>query len=544
MTTRLKPIYIANVLLFINDSCPVRNLPLVSKNCHNAMQMLKVNPVQSQWRPNDIITFFPNINTMAVRDLSCFEGADALPDSVTSIVVECVDFRTVTDGSLHFADRVVEIRGCYTDDKHPADFTLFPNLKKATTSGSLETLILPRHRLTLLRLHCGRWDNDPSDIPPECAEQIIIVYASRETFLKAKARQLPPNVRVFCSSIGEGVAPEDVYLWPLWRTNTITLSPAFGMDELRAFNEKFRLPYRDIVMQFETACAECDISFLTHLKGLSIKGLQKCALRLPTSVEDLELDDNTTQVTVSSAETLTRLQGATESITILSCPMLAMLQWCGETLSEKALRFPISDMTTLFDLDVDVDTIDPDFRFPRWLTSLSLEVSDGSVDVAQLMQLTDLEDLTICIDMDEDPLDLSGLTTVTALFVSESPILRFPTSLVTLSISPQDDFDFSPLTNLTWLGVWMRPDVSVTFPTGLKALSFNEGFLNNTNIGDVALEWFELGSSAGYPLKQFDLERQPKTLKTIKGLFSPESLEERLSEFFPLLGQKTSWDSF
>ena len=95
------------------------------------------------------------------------------------------------------------------------------------------------------------------------------------------------------------------------------------------------------------------------------------------------------------------------------------------------------------------------------------------------------------------------------------------------------DFDFSPFTRLTLLGVRMKPEVRVTFPTGLKELRIAEGELTNTNIADVALETFMSGYYSR--ITQEELERLPKTIRKIKGKFNPKSLKDQLGEFFPLL---------
>ena len=47
--------------------------------------------------------------------------------------------------------------------------------------------------------------------PPDCAEQVVFVFHSRKAFVKAKARQHPPHVRVFCDKVRTGIAPEDFY---------------------------------------------------------------------------------------------------------------------------------------------------------------------------------------------------------------------------------------------------------------------------------------------------------------------------------------------
>ena len=79
----------------------------------------------------------------------------------------------------------------------------------------------------------------------------------------------------------------------------------------------------------------------------------------------------------------------------------------------------------------------------------------------------------------------------------------------------------------------MESGVHVTFPTQLKKLYLVDGRLDNSNIGDVALETFK--SELGRLITRDELERLPKTLKKIEGRFEPASLKDHLREMFPLL---------
>ena len=103
---RLEPIYLANVLLFVDDAETVAAFPLVSKSCREATLTLKVNPAAFSGSPRAILWRFPN-NTMVVNDLACLETSEPLPSTVTSVVVGSVDFKLLTDEQLRFADRVV-----------------------------------------------------------------------------------------------------------------------------------------------------------------------------------------------------------------------------------------------------------------------------------------------------------------------------------------------------------------------------------------------------------------------------------------------------
>ena len=107
MSVRLVPIYLANVLLFVDDSETVAAFPLVSKNAHKATLTLKTNPVSFSGSPRAILRHFPNIKPMVVNDLAGLETTETLPATVTSVVVASVGFKLLTDEQLRFADRVV-----------------------------------------------------------------------------------------------------------------------------------------------------------------------------------------------------------------------------------------------------------------------------------------------------------------------------------------------------------------------------------------------------------------------------------------------------
>ena len=179
-----------------------------------------------------------------------------------------------------------------------------------------------------------------------------------------------------------------------------------------------------------------------------------------------------------------------------------------------------------------LETIDPGFQFPIQLTTLKL-MFKGSADVALLTPLTRLRCLDIDVNEASDPLDLSGLTTLTLLNARWSPVSRLPMSLVNYKVNLRADTNLSHLTNLTSLSVCLEPGIRATFPTGLKQLQLAEGELTNTNVGDVALETMTF--SWQHQITLDELERLPKTLKTVTGRFEPESLKAHLCEIFPLI---------
>ena len=87
--------------------------------------------------------------------------------------------------------------------------------------------------------------------------------------------------------------------------------------------------------------------------------------------------------------------------------------------------------------------------------------------------------------------------------------------------------------------LWLEQTVRGVFPTQLKSLAINPIVFGGVvgNIGDLALESFK---NHGRRMTLEDLEKLPKTLREIHGVFEPESLRDRLGEFFPQLEQPNS----
>ena len=308
-------------------------------------------------------------------------------------------------------------------------------------------------------------------------------------------------------------------------------SDTFGVDDLRAFNELLPVPFSGVAMKCKPECAECDLSFLTQMTGLYFRNVNHCTLSLPTNIGELLLDEDVTHVTVLGTDNLTHLSVRSESITTTPCPKLQELHWYGEVFSEQ--RLFLFNNTTPSDSSAVVDGIQPDFRFPEGLTSLTLEIQDESVDIALLTPLTRLQRLDILVLYGSDPLDLSRLTALTRLQASQSSVQTLPTSLVECEVLLESDTDLSPLTNLTQLTLSVQSGIRVTFPTRLKSLRVEEGKLGETNIGDLALETFS--SAWGRPITLEELETLPKTLRDVYGPFEPDTLKKRLPELFPLL---------
>ena len=529
MPVRLEPVYLANVLLFVSGVDAIKAFPFVSKHCQVATLTLKVNPAAFSHPPRDILRFFPNINTMNVDDLTDFKKSDTLPDTVTALVVKCVNFTNLPKGLLRYADRVVEIQSSRSFNRDLADVSLFPTLQRLSLDTIPDRLVMPGHKLKTLRVRHPKHDKTPLDVfPAECAEQIVHVFDSKKAVATAKAQPLPPNVRVFCSSISKGITPEDVFKWG--SQGRVTLSEKFGVDKLRAFNETLPLPYSAVTVPLKTRCAVCDVSFLTGITSLFLSCPETDTIILPTNVVQY-FHPGTKEVTVSGTENLTFLGVIKRNIRTAPLPKLRELDWRGGVLSDETLPFPIGDLTTLSKLNVFANDIDPAFRFPTQLTSLGLD-GHNAVDIAAVTRLTRLQELNIELPENENPLDLSGLTALTKLFTDILPVSRFPTSIVEYRVSLCSVTDLSFLTNLTSLSLSLEWGTRVTFPTGLKKLVINGGKLSDSNISAVSLEYLEMW---GGPVTHDDLAKLPKTLRMIDGLFYPESLKEHLGETFPLL---------
>ena len=124
---------------------------------------------------------------MVVDELPSFDERDELPDTVTALVVGFLHFEGLSEKQLRFADRVVEIQGFNSTDKHPTNFSIFPNLKRLTLAFDLEKLVLPTHKLKRLTV---RWERRFSGLvslfPPKCAEQIVVTYRLPEAFAEAE----------------------------------------------------------------------------------------------------------------------------------------------------------------------------------------------------------------------------------------------------------------------------------------------------------------------------------------------------------------------
>ena len=132
---------------------------------------------------------------------------------------------------------------------------------------------------------------------------------------------------------------------------------------------------------------------------------------------------------------------------------------------------------------------------------------------------------------DEISTDLSMLTSLTKPNANLTFVLLLPTSLRSFEIVHENDFDFSALTNLTLLVLWLRSDVHIVFPTQMGTLVIMEGRLGTSNIADVALKGFQ--SDCDVPLTLEKHTALPKTITQIKGTFESKWLVQQRREIFP-----------
>ena len=106
-------------------------------------------------------------------------------------------------------------------------------------------------------------------------------------------------------------------------------------------------------------------------------------------------------------------------------------------------------------------------------SDLTGQLTDGFAQYAHLTKkqqvnlltgLTNLVDFDVNIDKNEDPLDLSQLTSLTNLSTNDSPVANLPANLVKCNVKLKGDFDFSALTNLTSLRVTFKSPARAVFP--------------------------------------------------------------------------------
>ena len=115
--------------------------------------------------------------------------------------------------------------------------------------------------------------------PYEWAKQIVVVFSLLRVFPFEQRSAFPTIVRVFCDTMTAGVAPNDFF--PQW-IHEIRIYPEFGMELLRAFDEKYAIP-NAVVVDVNAGICEYD-SFLTAVTRVEIREMHECSITLPTTV--------------------------------------------------------------------------------------------------------------------------------------------------------------------------------------------------------------------------------------------------------------------
>ena len=101
--------------------------------------------------PLDTLWLFPNIDLMVVVDLTRFNVVDALPDTITGVVLREVNFWILDPSTLKFPDRVVEVHCWYCTHDTPADLELFSNRSRLNVFAVSRCLSLPQEKPHRLR---------------------------------------------------------------------------------------------------------------------------------------------------------------------------------------------------------------------------------------------------------------------------------------------------------------------------------------------------------------------------------------------------------
>ena len=71
-----------------------------------------------------------------VDDVSRLDVVEALPDTVTGVILRELKFATLVPSTLKFADRIVEVHCGYWTHDTQADLALFPNLTRLNVFAS------------------------------------------------------------------------------------------------------------------------------------------------------------------------------------------------------------------------------------------------------------------------------------------------------------------------------------------------------------------------------------------------------------------------
>lgn len=223
---------------------------------------------------------------------------------------------------------------------------------------------------------------------------------------------------------------------------------------------------------------------------MRVQVLKGTSLTVPTTLVSLSVPDSCKDSSITGAENVMSLGLSDGAVT--HCPRLVELGWNGHHCTNEKMPFT-NTPTTLTYLRMNSHTIADDFVFPTSLRKVALLRVKVPIGHTLLNGLTNLVDLEIHFDPDavknQVPLDLSPLVSLTNVDAHDVPVAKLPTSLKECELTLFRTFDFSALTQLTFLKITIKGWPKVTFPTQLETL-WIDGMMDMNNIKDVALKEF------------------------------------------------------
>ena len=129
-----------------------------------------------------------------VDDVSRLDVVEALPDTVTGVILRELKFATLVPSTLKFADRIVEVHCGYWTHDTQADLALFPNLTRLNVFGVSRSLSPLQKKLRRLQVNCSPYGKNPLAVfPSECASQTVLVYNNPMVFSFERSSPSPTN---------------------------------------------------------------------------------------------------------------------------------------------------------------------------------------------------------------------------------------------------------------------------------------------------------------------------------------------------------------
>ena len=408
MSVRLEPVFLANVLLLIDNAATIKVFPHVSKNCREATLTLKVNPAVFSTSPRQILKCVPNTNTMVVDEHSCLQKTHSLPETVTGVVLKSFGRDSGRNNLLKFADRVVEIRKC--DVLNNLDLSHFSSIQKTASSRIRTAFSCHTTYLSASPFTSFHEMKTPLEVfPLACSEQLVLIFAVPDIFLKAK--QLPPHVRLFCSTPCPGLTLSKLSLQSFLEHQTLK---RIRCGRAPRIQRQVSLQYNAVGVELEEDNVNGDISFMTLLNVVLARELAGGTLILPSSVVDLDLLGEFRGGTVFGTDYLTCQ--SSHHCCVSFAPFFN-LQWLGFDCRRIYENIPFSwiHSTALTSMKVTAGCVEPGFRFSPNLVRMELRVDDSYYDDATFTPLTRLESLDIYIRGKDERLDLSALVSLPRL---------------------------------------------------------------------------------------------------------------------------------